>query len=217
MKGLIMRFDFKILGIILVAVIGLMGCEIILWGPSDTTAPVITSVSHTPSTAYTNEEVTFSVAYNEPDSQDTVSVSWDTDMDGIYDDADSIVYTTSGAKTVSVKVTSRGGTSTEKYVFTVFKAPESGQAILTIENNSGQELTLYIDDAEKGEMGDGDVYEYVLAVGNYEIYGENVSYTWGPETVYLDSDGHTFEFLPPSGRSGSRQAVTGYSVNGVPR
>ncbi|MFP4384249.1 MAG: hypothetical protein ACLFSE_09395 [Spirochaetia bacterium] len=213
-----MRYNFKILGFILAAfVLALAGCEVIFIGPSDSTAPVINSVSHSPTTAYTNEEVTFSVAYNEPDSPDTVDVSWDTDMDGNYDDTNSIVYTTSGAKTVSVKVTSRGGTAIQDYAFTIFKAPSTGEAILTIENSSGQELTLYIDNAEKGEIGDGDVYEYVLDVGNHEVYGENALFTWGPETVDLDSDGHTFEFLPPSGRSGSRQAVTGYSVHGEVR
>ncbi len=86
----------------------------------DQSRPHIQSITHSPDPAYTGMAITVIVSVIENES--TPTISYDTDLDGDYDDTDSVTYTSSGTKAVDVKVTSEGGVTYQTHYITVLSS-----------------------------------------------------------------------------------------------
>jgi len=104
--------------LVVLAVVVIGSCSLSIGG-TDTTPPTITSVSTSPSVVHEDHPFTLVVSAVDPESQVTTSV--DMNGDGVFGDSKYGIFPTTGVKSISVKASSAGGTTTEYYSLTVYQ------------------------------------------------------------------------------------------------
>lgn len=86
-------------------------------GTTDTTPPTIDSVSVSPLTVV--EDHIFTLTVEATDAESDVTISYDMDNDGVFDDTASGSYSEAGEKTIAIKAESSGGGTVQYYTLTV--------------------------------------------------------------------------------------------------
>lgn len=145
------------------------------------TSPVIESFAYSPLNPEVGQEIILEATYHDEESPlEELTLGYDTDEDGFFDDASTVTYTTSGEKTVKVQVKDPEGLSTlESLTFTVSESldadttpPETSPVTLETSIDPGKiNYSFYWptdDDSTTGEEVSGidDVVLYASALGN---------------------------------------------------
>lgn len=69
-------------------------------------------------------------------------------------------------------------------------------AIIRIENWSGLDINIFIDDEYRGMLFAGFYYEtWERPNREYKLYGESPGWFWGPSIIYLTEGGYTWRLL----------------------
>lgn len=107
----------KPLVLIVSAVLMLFSCTGVYYPPIDTTSPEIISIHTSPATVVAGRE--FSVIVQVYDAESFVTVTYDMDGNGVFDDFNWSEFLYPGNKTLTVKAESAGGVTEEYYNFYV--------------------------------------------------------------------------------------------------